>query len=221
MMLLILIHFHKRQETPLNLSDSLTIKLKKGGPNYFHQIYRNGKDIRTTPIRDKRILIMDDDYYFRLTLEHSLKFHQHLPTCAENAKHAQQLMGLEKFDLVISDIRMSEMNGLELMRWIKANYPTPVILMTGFSDLVETQDAAKSGAHGFLAKPFKTEDLMYAIQACFPDIHTKEKSETHDKDFCKVSIDDFVTGKEMRYDIYIKIDTPSMLRICFPILTKL
>ena len=154
---------------------------------------------------NKKILIVDDDYYFRLVLQKNLTYHNHKPSLAENAKHAQQMIGLDTFDLVISDIRMPEMNGIQLLHWIKSNHKIPVVLMTGFSELLETQEGAQLGADGFLAKPFKTEDLLEVIAACFPSEEDNGPKENIDSQFCKISIDDFISGREMQFDISIRI----------------
>jgi two-component system response regulator HydG len=131
----------------------------------------------------RRILLVDDDYYFRTILEKSLTHHGYAPTCAEDAKQAQQALSLGEFDLVISDIRMPGMTGLELLDWVKKNRPLPFILMTGFAEILETQEGAQLGADAFLAKPFKTEELLRAIESCFPTTKATEKKENLDPDF--------------------------------------
>ncbi len=158
-------------------------------------------------------MVVDDDYYFRIVLEKTLAHIGHQPQCAENAKHAQQLIGLDPFDLVISDIRMPEMNGVQLLHWIKSNRPMPVILMTGFSEIAETCEAAQLGADGFLAKPFKREDLLQVIRSCFPPGDEKEEIKNIDSEFCKIGIDDFISGKEMKFDIYIRMTPGKYIKI--------
>lgn len=179
----------------------------------------NSKKSENVPpqTQNKRVLIVDDDYYFRLILEKSLNHHHYQPVCAENAKHAQQMIGLDQFDIVISDIRMPEMTGIELLHWIKSNYPKmPVILMTGFSEIIETQEAVKLGADGFLPKPFKTEDLLKVIEACLQkNISTTEpkEEESLDSKYCKISMDDFISGKEIKFDIYVRITELKYVKI--------
>jgi putative nucleotidyltransferase with HDIG domain len=167
-------------------------------------------------IRDKRILIVDDDYYFRTVLEKNLIRRGHRAGCAENAKNAQQIIGLEEYDLVISDIRMPDMDGIELLKWIKANHPKiPVILMTGFSEIEETHQAVELGASGFLAKPFKTEDLIETIAACFPaEAGLPENGDADlDPQFSRISLDDFVSGHQIKFDIYIRITAKKYIKI--------
>jgi len=164
-------------------------------------------------VQARRILVVDDDYYFRQILEKSLAHHGHLPSCAENAKHAQQILSLDQFDMVLSDIRMPEMSGIELLHWIKKERPLPVVLMTGFAEILETLEAAQLGADGFLAKPFKTQELLQTIESCFPKPQEKEEKKNLDLDFCKIGIEDFVSGNEMKFDIYIRIAESKYIKI--------
>jgi two-component system, NtrC family, response regulator AtoC len=69
------------------------------------------------------------------------------------------------FDLVLTDIRMPEVNGLDVLRAVKAASPaTPVILMTAFSTLETAVEALKLGASDYVAKPFKNEQIRLAVQ---------------------------------------------------------
>jgi len=161
----------------------------------------------------KRVLVVDDDYYFRIVLEKTLTQNLYQAQCAENAKHAQQMIGLDHFDLVISDIRMPDMTGVQLLHWIKATRPMPVILMTGFSEIAETCEAAQLGADGFLAKPFKREDLLQVIESCFPVADEKVETKDLDPEFCKISVDDFISGKEMKFDIYVRMTESKYIKV--------
>jgi len=133
---------------------------------------------KTPKVEPRKILVVDDDYFFRSILEKSLAHRGYLPSCAEGGKQAQQMLSLDKFDLVISDIRMPGIDGTELLRWIKESGPLPVILMAECVEILETQGLAEIGADGFLEKPFKTEALLAAIEACFPPLKEKKVRET-------------------------------------------
>lgn len=167
-------------------------------------------------VEPRKVLIVDDDYYFRLALEKSLKQSFYNCTTAESIKHALELLGLEQFDLVISDINFPESSGLELLRWTLENRPVPVVLMTGFTDLIETQEASAMGAAGFLTKPFKREDLIQVLE-------TSLKPASQDKDvggftnpedeYCKLNIEDFISGKEIKYDIFVRLSAEKFVKI--------
>jgi DNA-binding NtrC family response regulator len=110
----------------------------------------------TAPKTAKRILVVDDDEIFRTALKSTLEAEGYQIAVAANGKIAQNLIGVETFDSVISDIRMPEVNGIELLHFAKRTRPElPVILMTGFAELEETNEAFQLGANQFLSKPFK------------------------------------------------------------------
>src|SRR5690606_6582049 len=98
----------------------------------------------------KRILLVDDDPNFRPALEATLRALGFTVTTAVNGREAYAILQSSLHDAVVSDIRMPEMDGVELTRLIKQRGRVPVVLMTGFSDLVETRDAFNYGADEFI-----------------------------------------------------------------------
>ncbi len=167
----------------------------------------------TDPSPKRQILLVDDDYYFRLALSRCLESHGYKVECAENAKHAQQLIALSVYSAVISDIQMPELNGLQLLKWINETRPMPVILITGFADLLETQEAYNLGAKAFLPKPFKAEAILEALSACFSGLEPKAKPAHLDSLYCGIPIDDFVSGSQIRYDIHVRLSAEKYLRV--------
>ncbi|MGE4232973.1 MAG: response regulator [Bacteriovoracia bacterium] len=163
----------------------------------------------------KRILLVEDDDVFRETLKNIIQStDKYDVVTAQNGKAAQHLCSLDKFDAVISDIRMPEVNGIELTHFIKRTNPMPVILMTGFAELNETKEAHELGADGFLPKPFRKSDLEAVLdKLCFKDAPQTEESATLDEDFCKISIDEFVSGKQIQYDVFIRLAVNKFVKI--------
>jgi CheY-like chemotaxis protein len=109
------------------------------------------------------ILLVEDDPDLREAI-YDLLSRKYTVTQAENGKVGQELLEVEHFDLVISDAQMPQMNGVDLLRWIKKEKPTPFILMTGYSDLLETQSIFSLNIDNFIIKPFQNIDLLTAIQ---------------------------------------------------------
>src|SRR5689334_14122340 len=123
-------------------------------------------------IMAKNILVVDDDELFRSALEATLQGEGYQVALAGNGKVAQDMIGAGKYDAVISDIRMPVMTGIELLHFMKKNHPDlPVILMTGFAELEETNEAYELGASQFLSKPFKKDELIGLVRKA-----TKEDS---------------------------------------------
>jgi NtrC-family two-component system response regulator AlgB len=113
-----------------------------------------------------KLLVVDDDRNIRLSLVRTLQPLDCEVHSAESGPQALQLIeSLREFDLVLSDWRMAEMNGLELLRKIKeASEKTIVILMTAYGTIENAVAAMKEGAHDYLTKPFSVEQIRRTIE---------------------------------------------------------
>ena len=111
------------------------------------------------------ILIVEDEPDLGKVLLESLSQNGYAVHLAENAEKALRLFSHKAFDLVISDIRLPDMSGLQLLDNIKSqSLPTPVILMTGFGTVQNAVDAMKKGAFDYILKPFSLEILEQGIE---------------------------------------------------------
>ena len=110
------------------------------------------------------ILLVDDDEFFRKAVRLILEQEKWGVAEAPNGRVAKDILSAGKFDVVVSDIQMPHLNGVELLEWIIQFKKTPVILMTGFSHILETQKAFELGACSFITKPFKDTDIVTAIK---------------------------------------------------------
>lgn len=166
----------------------------------------------------KKILIIDDDDLFSGALSSALKQANYETVTCPDAQGALSIFDIDKFDLVVSDIRLpGSLSGVDLLQKFKDSHPTSFfVLMTGFSELSETFEAYKYKPDGFLAKPFKKEDLFAIITALFQPMGGGDSSavqEQFDDDFCKINIDDFVSGKSIQADVYIRIQENKFVKI--------
>ena len=110
----------------------------------------------------KRILIADDEEAVRLLLVEALKANEYEIDLAENGLEAIGKIDRKPYDLVISDYMMPEMDGLELVRRIRATYPsTPVLVVTGHGPVNEL---LKIGATACLQKPFDVSELRNKVK---------------------------------------------------------
>lgn len=117
------------------------------------------------------ILIVDDEEGLRLTMAANLELEGFTVTEAGNGAEALELAKAEKFDLVLSDMRMPLMDGLELLRQLKQVQPeTPVVLMTGFEREEKIKNALCEGVFTVLTKPCSVtqvvETLLRAMRRC-------------------------------------------------------
>ena len=113
----------------------------------------------------KRILVVEDDNFFREALVDVLTKKKYEVVAADNGRTAKEILATQGVDLILSDIQMPHLTGPELLEWVNERTQTPCVLMTGFSNLLETMSAHELGAKGFLSKPFSNTDLFHAIES--------------------------------------------------------
>lgn len=160
----------------------------------------------------KKILVAEDDEFFRNIICDVLSENFEVIQ-APNGISAREILLIQDVDLVISDVQMPNFTGIELLEWSVKNKPVPFIIMTGFSTLLETRSASELGAKGFIAKPFKIAELIVKINTVLK-ISNKPVEEKKDiSQFCKVSIEEFVTRPLIDFDVYIKLSEKNIIKI--------
>lgn len=112
-----------------------------------------------------KILVVDDEQSMREFLEIALKKEGYEISSASGGKEAMKLLEKEEFDLVISDLRMHKMDGLELLSQIKNMHPeVMVIMVTAFATAETAVKAMKQGAYDYIIKPFEMDELKLIIK---------------------------------------------------------
>jgi len=112
-----------------------------------------------------RILVVDDELSMREFLAILLEREGYQVTSAANAAEALELLENGLFDLVVSDVQMPGLNGIELLGRIKALAPdTAVLMITAFSAAEQAVEAMKLGAYDYIAKPFKIEEVKQLVK---------------------------------------------------------
>ena len=111
------------------------------------------------------ILIVDDEPDMLQLLKRSLEPDLNCRVItAASGEEGWQLMGQSQFDLVLADIKMPGMNGLELLQLIKHDYPRQtVVMMTAFGQIEMAVEAMRNGAYDFITKPFEHEALVLRL----------------------------------------------------------
>jgi DNA-binding NtrC family response regulator len=116
-------------------------------------------------MKKNRILIVDDDHAMRLALAESLESCGYDISAAENGSEALNLFNKRKFDLVVTDMKMPEMSGIEVLQGVKKLSPdVPVILITAYGTVNTAVEAMKEGAAEFIMKPFSLDDLEALVK---------------------------------------------------------
>ncbi len=112
-----------------------------------------------------KILIVDDDDSIRNGIAAFLNGEEHKTQLAENGSMAIEILATQKFDLIISDLQMPEVDGFELLTNIrKKNNPTPLIIITAFATIEKAVNAMQFGADDFLTKPLNLNELKIKIK---------------------------------------------------------
>ncbi len=124
-----------------------------------------------------RVWVIDDDRSIRWVLQKTLEKADMDVTCFESADRVLSYLEKEQPDVVVSDIRMPGMDGLELLELLHTRYPDmPVIIMTAHSDLESAVSAYHGGAFEYLPKPFDVDEAIQQIRrACRQQMSVDEK----------------------------------------------
>ncbi len=126
--------------------------------------------------RPHAILLVDDDPLVLFGLKTDLEAEGHAVTTAESGEIAVKMISVGSFDLVITDLVMEGIDGLEVLKSAKtAKVDTPVIILTGFGDLDSAVAALRLSADDFLIKPCDPGELRFRVAKCM------EKFELHRK----------------------------------------
>ncbi len=112
--------------------------------------------------KDSKILVVDDDPYLLSLLSDTLKAIGYSSVCANDGVEAIEVLEKEEFDLVITDIKMPRMDGVELLQNIRKLYPRlPVLFITG---VASPEIIGQVAPNGFLAKPFRISNIELLIE---------------------------------------------------------
>ena len=123
-----------------------------------------------------KILIVDDERSIRNTLKDILEVESYQVDVVESGIEALELIKENNYDVVFSDIKMPQMDGVELLQKIKVNNPeTPIIMISGHGTIETAVDCIKKGAYDFIEKPIDLNRLLIVVRNALD--RTKQASE--------------------------------------------
>lgn len=129
-----------------------------------------------------RLLLVDDEERFRSTLVKRLSEKGFEPNDAPGGIEALQMIRKSEFDIVVLDIKMPEMDGIETLGQIKKISPdTEVILLTGHANVESAVEGMRLGAYDYLMKPCELEQLLEKISAAYAVKTQREEKRVSDK----------------------------------------
>lgn len=120
--------------------------------------------------RSGKILVVDDDQEMRALLSDELQERGYCVAAVANGREALKKLGEEEYAVVLTDLRMQGMQGLELLNEVKQGYPgTNVIIMTAFGSVESAIEAMKHGAYDYVTKPIKNEEMALVVEKAVRD----------------------------------------------------
>ncbi|MBA3011538.1 MAG: diguanylate cyclase [Proteobacteria bacterium] len=140
------------------------------------------------------ILIVDDDVAIKESVEEYLKILSYNVKSALNAKEALTILKNFDADMVLTDIMMQGMDGLELTKKIKSKFDIDVMVMTGYSADYSYEEAVKAGASDFIFKPFRFEELDLRIKRVLRESEFKKERALLLTEMKQLAITDALTG---------------------------
>ena len=127
-----------------------------------------------------KLLIADDEYFIRQRIKKIIPWEKLNLTFAGEAENGQQVIDhLEKepVDLLLLDIKMPQMNGIETARYIKEHFPSVhMLILSGYNDFEYARTAIRYGVKEYLLKPVAAEELERALSECIQAIHFEEQT---------------------------------------------
>ncbi len=110
------------------------------------------------------ILVVDDEEVIREMLQEAIGYAGYNCSIAENGTRALEILKKERVDVVITDIKMPGISGIELLREVKENHEADVIVMTGFIEDFTYEKIIHLGASDFIGKPFRNKELLVRLK---------------------------------------------------------
>ncbi len=156
-----------------------------------------------------RILIVDDEKNMCRSLEILLEGETNCKVSSVNsAEAAIKILDKTDYELVVTDLTMPGMSGMELLRYVKDNYPqTQVIMMTAYSTVQSAIEAIKIGAYDYLLKPFSDDEFLLSVKKALEISELKNEN---------VALNELLADKDKSKIIFVA-DSASMREVLFKI----
>jgi ATP-dependent Lon protease len=112
-----------------------------------------------------KVLVVDDEEIARKNLDHILQKEGYIVVMAASGAEALEKMKTSNFDVVLTDIRMENISGIDVLEKTKSRYPeTEVIMVTAYASTDSATETLKKGAFQYIAKPFKINDIRITVK---------------------------------------------------------
>ena len=157
-----------------------------------------------------KLLLVDDDPFTLTGIGQNLESEGYDVTTAENGETALELLEKSDFDLIITDIVMDGIDGIQVLKKAKeVNPDTKVIILTGYGDMTSAIDALRLDADDYMLKPCHTDEMNFRVAACLKKLEISRKLKLYEQILpvccvCKKIRDD--EGKEPGTGDWLSVD---------------
>lgn len=162
------------------------------------------------PLQEYSILLVDDDDIILQSIEPYLKACGYKVQTADDPKIALKILDQEHFDLVITDLMMDDVGGLDILRKAKGADPLcQVMILTGFGDMTSAIEALRLEADDYLLKPCELEELLFRVKSCLETLEVQKKIKIYESQLpvcsdCKKILDESGEWVSVEHFIYTK-----------------
>ena len=124
-----------------------------------------------------RLLVVDDEAIALKNLEHVLKKEGYDLTSTQSGPQALKIIEKEEFDLVLTDLKMERVDGMQVLKRVRELHPeTEVIMITGFATVDSAIDAMKGGAYHYISKPYKLDEVRKVVAEAIEKVRLKREN---------------------------------------------
>jgi len=161
-----------------------------------------------------KILIVDDDVTFCLMLKKLLEKHHYQATTVFSPEEVKRLVRQEFYDVVLTDLRMPGVSGMDLIQMIKLESPeTQIIMMTGYADISTAIQSIKQGAFNYIPKPFLPEEILNIIREALEEVTKNHQAKNHQNNLTEKNFLDGISKVSVRLKEYIALVAPTPLSV--------
>lgn len=168
-----------------------------------------------------KILVIEDDVAFCKLVEKFLTKNGYETATAFSAEEARSKAKMNSFDLILTDLRLPDSDGMTLLTEFKMEFPsTPVVLMTGYSDINTAVKAIKNGAADYISKPFNPDEVLIVVANALKnkqvEVQTEKISVRKKQPTSKSENSEFVLGispASLKLAEYIKLVSPTDISV--------
>lgn len=135
------------------------------------------EDLETGGQEAARILIVEDEKSALRNLQHVMRKEGYQVTGMLSSSEALALLDKNEFDIVLTDLRMEKVDGVQMLERTKQLYPdTEVILITAYASIPSAVETMKKGAYDYIAKPFKLEDVRRVVRSALERVNLRKEN---------------------------------------------